>query len=220
MYFLYIFYCLILEYLLILRMKITSFMRRKPPAIWQNGTKGDVIIVPGFAETWVYEEKIASYLNTNGYRIHVIHGLDFNFVAIDKAVDMVKDYIIRNNLTEVILLAHSKGGIIAKRTMDSLPEERIRRIITINVPYHGTFWGYGHFLRLYEMQPGSNLIKSTLEHTKNNNKIYNFYSKIDNNVIPNTSAVLDGAHNMMIDVIGHTRILTSPLILTALISAT
>ena len=215
-----IIYYMILEYLLIFCLKITSFIKRTPPAHWKNGTKGDVIIVPGFAETWIYEEMIASHLNKLGYRIHVIHELDFNFVPIQQATDIVSDYIKKYELTDVILLAHSKGGIIAKRAMDSLPEDRIQLIITISVPYHGTFWGYGHFLRLYEMQPGSNLIKSTLEHTKNNNKIYNFYSKIDNNVIPNTSAVLDGAHNMMIDVIGHTRILTSPLILTALISAT
>lgn len=202
-----IIYHMLLEYLLILRLKVTSFIKRTPPAYWKNGTKGDVIIVPGFAETWVYEEMPASHLNKLGYRIHVIHELDSNFVPIQKATEIVSDYIKKNELTDVILLAHSKGGIIAKRVLDSLPEKIIQKIITISVPYHGTFWGYGYFLRLKEMQPASEIIRSTLKETKNNSRIYNYYSQIDNNVIPNKSAILEGARNMQIGVIGHTRIL-------------
>jgi hypothetical protein len=44
---------------------------------------------------------------------------------------------------------------------------------------------------------------------KYNHKVFALYPTLDNHVLPNKNLLLPGAHNIQIDVVGHTRILTS-----------
>jgi len=46
-----------------------------------------------------------------------------------EAIQSIADYLAENNLTDVILLGHSYGGMVITGVADLVPE-RIRRLVT------------------------------------------------------------------------------------------
>lgn len=204
-----IIYYLILEYLLILYLKIKGLFFRNPPVEWQNGEKGDVVIILGFGETWVFLEKIAKYLHKKGSRIHFLPDYYYGVKPISKYVEILSKYIKDNKLKDIILLSHSKGGLIAKKYLDSENNaNNVKLSITICSPYQGTLYGYLKILSLKELK--SREVTENINSVSNNNhKIINIYAKLDNHILPNKNALLPGGENIMVDIIGHTRILES-----------
>ncbi|MBP7875514.1 hypothetical protein KA012_00780 [Candidatus Woesebacteria bacterium] len=199
---------LLAEYILIIKYKRKSVLFRKPPTAWSQGSRGNVVIVPGFGETWTGLATIATSLNTRGYKIFIVHALGRNFIPLESGVRMVKDLIEQENLKNVVLLSHSKGGIIGKLLLDDNDfSKRIQQSISIAVPYKGSIFGYLRILSLAELIPGSKEIQRLNSITNNNERILNLYSKVDNHVIPNRNLILEGATNICIDIVGHTRIL-------------
>jgi hypothetical protein len=55
--------------------------------------------------------------------------------------------------------------------------------------------------------PSSKEIKNILNSNINYPNIYNIYPTIDNHVLPNKNLILNGAKNIKVNVVGHTRIL-------------
>lgn len=208
-------YYLLLEYLLIVRLHLRAFLHR-PPSAWQRGDKGTVLLVPGFGEPWTFLATPAGQLSSRGYRIHLVPNLNYNTQPIAECVDALHAYITQNALRQVTLLAHSRGGIVAKLYADAYPEH-VQKIVTISTPYQGTYVGYLYFCNLKELIPRSSVIQKILHDTGHVDKILNLYAQVDNHVIPNAHALLPGATNTKIPIIGHTRILEAPDTLTALI---
>jgi hypothetical protein len=196
------------EYLNIVKKHIEALFFINPPKKWREGTRGDIVLLPGFAETWVFFRTIGNGLNLLGYRIHTIGSLGRNFDSINVSVAKVKKFIESNHLQNIILLSHSKGGIIAKTLLDD-PELSmiIKQSISIAVPYRGSFLGYTQILSLHEFTPTSTIIKEVNRLSVNNSKIINLYPKIDNHVIPNKNLLLEGANNICVNIIGHNRVL-------------
>lgn len=204
----------IIEYLLILKIHVVS-LGKTPPAKWSVGNKGDIILVLGFGETWRFLENIGNHLNQLGFRIHTIPEFSYNTLPISSSVQKLEDFVEYKNLTKVILLSHSKGGLIAKRYIDKGSNAmKVIRLFSIASPYQGTIWGYLYFFSLFEIAPDSLDIHKILSHTTNNKKIINIYAKWDNHIIPYKNAVLPGAVNKQIDVVGHTRVITAKETLT------
>lgn len=196
------------EYLLIVRKQIATLLFRTPPQQWNIGPKGNVIILPGFTETWTFLQTCADYLNKLGYRIYVVDTLGRNTSPIKADVEKVKQFIDTKKLDNIIFLTHSKGGIIAKFVIDDLRyASRVKQSISIACPYGGTIWGYLRIFLLAELMPESTIPKQIMNSPERNSKIINFYPKLDNHVIPNKNLILPGAKNICINVIGHTRIL-------------
>lgn len=203
-------YDFVLEYLLIGKLHLQSILMSKSSASWSKGNKGDVILIPGFNSTWVSLQTIADNLNKLGYRIHTIQEFNSNFLLIDKCVKILDKYIKDNDLKDVVLLSHSKGGIIAKRFMDTAKNgNKVRHSISIATPYNGTLFGHLRALSLKEFMPSNKVIKDVIGIKTNNHKIINLYAEFDNHIIPNKNAILSGARNIMVSVVGHTRILES-----------
>lgn len=197
----------ILEYLLIAQLTIEQHHFVKPPEEWGKGTKGDVIIVPGFNETWIFQKTLANFLNKNGYRIHTIPTIDHNTHTITHCVREIESYIRIKKLNKVILLAHSKGGLIVENVINTSPiHKNIEKAFTLSVPYKGTIWGYAGFQNLNELSFHS---KKLAKKSSRNKKIINMYSIIDQHVIPNRNLLLDGATNIQVKTYWHTRILES-----------
>ena len=103
------------EYLLILRLQLPIFRSRKIPEGYSNGNSGDVVILPGYSERWHYLKPIADYLNHRGFRIHILEGLERtrNFGEINDYTRELEEYLVRNDIENCIIVAHSKGGLIA-----------------------------------------------------------------------------------------------------------
>lgn len=196
-----------LEYLLIAKKWIEKYKDKVPPNEWQVGAKGDVLLIPGFQETWVFLRTPANFLNSKGYRIHVITEIEPNIYSASDNLFTIKKYIEKETLKNFIILTHSKGGVIARHLLsDPQVQKRIKRVFIISSPNQGTLWGYLSFRHAHEFTPVSQIIKTLSTGTK---KIINIYPKIDNHVIPNKNLFLAGAINKEIDIFGHTRILES-----------
>ncbi len=184
-----------------------GLLHKSPPSHWKKGEKGSVILLPGFGEPWTFLQTIAEDLNKLGYAIHVEQKLTYNFHSLEKSVFLLKTYIEEQKLKNVILLSHSKGGLIAKQYMDTFTDNNISLSISIATPYHGTPLAYLWIFSLKELTPNSQAIKQILNNTKNNHKILNIYAKVDSIIASSKKPVLQGAENILIDVIGHTNIL-------------
>jgi len=202
-------YYLIIEYLLIVYLKIKRLFFLNPPEDWKNGEKGDVVIILGFGETWVFLEKISKHLFSKGYRIHFLPDYFYGFKSISRYTEILKEYVDSNKLKDIIIIAHSKGGLIAKKYLDSEKNsEIIKLLITICTPFQGTMFGHLRFLSLKELR-SREVIKNISSVSTHNNKIINLYPKLDNHIIPNKNSLLLNGQNILVDIIGHTRILES-----------
>jgi hypothetical protein len=198
----------IAEYILITKKQVESVLFTKSPKNWRYGTKGNVILLPGFAETWVFLNTIAECLNCLGYRIFVVKSLGRNVESIEIGLAKVKKLIKTEDIRAITLLSHSKGGITAKMLLDDPKYSKIiKQSIGVAVPYRGSILGYLHIFSLNQLIPGSDVIKKVNNSSCENTKLINIYPKLDNHVIPNRNLFLEGAKNICIAITGHTRIL-------------
>ena len=194
---------LIQEYLLILKNKIVG-LYSKVPSKYSQGTKGDVVIIIGLNDTWNFLKTVANHLNSQGYRIHFPK---FNTRSTIKLCTRdVLQYIDELKLINVILITHSKGGLIARSIIKDQPNN-VNCAIEISSPNKGTVFGYLNIISLHELKPNCKELRD-LEYI-DTKKIINIYPRFDNHVIPNTSLYLEGAKNIKLDIVGHTRILES-----------
>lgn len=197
------------NYQLVLRRQVRSLASKDPPANWKVGTNREVLLLPGFLETWIFMEIIGNHLNKKGYRVHVVKELKRNTAPVEEQMKFVEKYVSQNKLKNLIIISHSKGGIIARYLLNSSPaSESVTRIITIASPHQGTKFAKLKILNLTELIPQSKLLKQL---SKQNylSKITNIYPSFDSTVIPNENLILEGASNIKLKTAGHTKILES-----------
>jgi triacylglycerol lipase len=196
------------EYKLILKRQFESFSQKDPPTEWSNGNKGNIILIPGFFETWVFFKNIADNLNKQGYRILVVKKLGRNLKKLEEASGDIIEFLENNKIQEAFFLTHSKGGIVGKFLLEH-PKAKpvVKKLITIAAPYGGTLLGKFKFFNLNQLMPSSKEIKNILNSNINYPNIYNIYPTVDNHVLPNKNLILNGAKNIKVNVVGHTRIL-------------
>lgn len=194
---------LLAEYQLIVKKFIWAGRERKIPPRWQKGTKGDVVLIPGINEKWTFLGVIGNRLNKDGWRMH--YPVTDTRKPIEDITEEVENYIRLNNLKRVVIISHSKGGLIARNLVNSI-NNRVKLVVILAVPHHGTILAYLPLKGFSELKPNSETIKniSSLEVSE---KIINIMPSWDNHVIPNTSLKLEGARNITVSVGGHTRIL-------------
>src|SRR5690606_25865243 len=77
--------------------------------------------------------------------VHVVTGLGRNRMAVPDGAVAAARYLRENDLRGVIIVAHSKGGLIGKHLMTlEDPEGRVARLIAIATPFAGS--RYARFL--------------------------------------------------------------------------
>lgn len=132
----------IIDYFFLLRGRVETLVYRNSPDnyIKQNTHNGiNIILIQGINASWVYLKKIGDELSGRGYSVYTIpelgRNMDLNSVDAKKVVR----FIIENNLQNVVIIAHSKGGLIAKYVLvEGSIKERIIKVITIGTPFNGT----------------------------------------------------------------------------------
>ena len=200
------------DYALIVQRHFQSLIYNNPPTHWKIGTKGDVVVIPGYMEKWVFLRTLAEFLNKLGYRVHILRSLEETMHSIEDSAQIVTAYIAQKQLHRVILLSHSQGGLVAKLILDNPKSvDAIDTSISIAIPYGGTVWGYLYYFGLKDLRPDSDMIRRMKSNSAVHNKVLNIFPKYDNHVIPHNNLILEGAKNICLDVTGHTNILESPL---------
>ncbi|SRR5258708_7023210 len=187
-------------------------MQNNPPKNWRYGNR-NIILIPGFTGTWKYLEDLGNFFNKNGFKIHTISDIEPNIYKIKYSVEKTKNYILQNKLDGVILIAHSKGGIISRYLLnDKEIENKIKKVINISVPNKGSILGLYSFNNAHELIPWSRIIQDLRNQKEELKKVLNIYGVFDNVIIPNKSLYLENAENIKTNIIGHVKTVKSPKI--------
>ncbi len=175
-----------------------------------TGPRSPVLLIPGVFESWRFMQPVAEHLYRQGHPVHVLHQLGWNTGAIPDMAATVSEYLERVDLDDVTIVAHSKGGLIAKQALAHPGTlARVRHVISINTPFSGS--RYASLLVLPSVRmfaPNGLVIRALTLETAVNRRISSLYSVFDPH-IPETSH-LDGAENIILPTIGHFRPLGAP----------
>src|SRR5918993_3270501 len=117
-----------------------------------TGPKAPVLIIPGVYESWRFMQPVAEHLYRGGHPVHVLDKLGYNTGAIPAMAEIVREYLKELDLSGVIVVAHSKGGLIAKSALAE-PDtfRRVRRVIALNTPFAGSRHAYLFLIRSVRM---------------------------------------------------------------------
>ncbi|HEY0260939.1 MAG TPA: alpha/beta hydrolase [Lacisediminihabitans sp.] len=183
-------------------------LRPTTPERYLGGDRPPVLLLPGIYETWQFLLPVADRLHRLGHPIHVLTGLGYNRGTIPDAAALAERYLEDRDLRGVILVAHSKGGIIGKRLMVDDRDGRIARLIAVNSPFGGSSlarFAPNRALRVFS--PRDPILTALAANLEANSRITSIYSRLDP-LIPEGSR-LEGATNVELDLVGHFRPLGS-----------
>ena len=174
-------------------------------------TKVPIILIPGVNTKWHFLKKIADDISKIGHPVHTIKELGHNRLEIGVSAKIVRQMIDANNLHNVIILAHSKGGLIGKEVLLNYNlDQRVIKMVAIASPFGGsTMASFVPDKAIKELSPASQVVQIQHENTEVNQAIISIYGMYDNHVWPTESAVLEGAENIQVNTDGHHQILSS-----------
>lgn len=197
------------DYLYALGAQLRSAFSRTRPDEFLSGSGRPVVVIPGVYEDWRFMLPLVRRLHQAGHPVHVVTLLQRNLLAVPKAAELIAAYVHARDLEDVMIVAHSKGGLIGKYAMMSLdPEARVRGMVAICSPFSGS--RYASFMLLPSLRAFSPRDAVTVQLSREervNERITSVYGLFDPH-IPEGS-VLPGARNIQLQTGGHFRILSS-----------
>lgn len=196
--------------------QVRAIFNRTDPDSFLTGTATPLVILPGVYETWKFMQPLVEAAHERGHPVHVIEPLSRSQRPVVEMAQHVTDYLNARELTDVVLVAHSKGGLVGKQTMIGPAAGRVRGMLAIATPFGGSRYARLMFaaptLRIFS--PRDATIVALGRDATVNARIVSLYGVFDPH-IPERSE-LAGATNIMLDTGGHFRILADPRVLEAL----
>ena len=169
-----------------------------------------VVLIPGVYEPWQFMRPLAALLYRHGHAVHVVDKLGYNRGTVPAMARLVAEHIAEQRLTDVVIVAHSKGGLIGKYAMmHHDPEGRILAMVTVNTPFAGS--PYARWIPLAAVRafvPTDVTLAALTADLVVNARITSVSGPFDPH-IPGGSD-LDGATNVHLTTPGHFRILGDP----------
>ncbi|WP_105035793.1 esterase/lipase family protein [Cryobacterium aureum] len=198
--------------------QLRALTSRESPRGFQTGDGCPVVIIPGVYETWKFLQPLIKRVHDAGHPVYVVDRLSWNIASVPDAARHVADFIADEHLTDVVLLAHSKGGLIGKFVMIGHDaDSRIAGMIAVAAPFSGsTYAKYMLPPSLRSFAARNKHIIGLNENTKTNRKITSIFARFDPH-IPEGSA-LAGARNFEIDTGGHFRLLADVRVIDAVMT--
>jgi hypothetical protein len=184
------------------------------PQPYAAGSKRPVVVLPGVYENWKFTRPLIQGLHNAGHPVHVITELGYNRRPLQAGAALLLSYLRRHQLSGVVLVGHSKGGLIGKLALLRDTEGRISRLITLCTPFHGS--SRGHLLPLPSVRPltpADQLIQTLSRQTGVHDRITSISVRYDEHV-PEGSH-LAGAKNVTLPIAGHFRLVGHPAALAA-----
>jgi len=176
-----------------------------------------VVLVPGVWEPWQILRPLAAVLHAHGVRVHAIPALGYNRRPVPDAAAVLGRYLVEQDLCDVVLVAHSKGGLIGKLAMlRHDPDGRIASMVAVNTPFAGS--SYARWVPMSSVRafiPTDATILALAAEPQVNGRITSVHSAWDPH-IPGGSA-LEGATDVVLATPGHFRPLADPALLELLL---
>ena len=192
--------------------QLRSLLPLTVPKHWRAGDD-TVVLIPGLATNWRFMWQLGDVLAHAGFRVEVLPQLGRMTADVsDLATEVTRALRASGRERPVVLVTHSKGGLVAKRVLLRDPEcELVAGAITLSAPFQGAVAAKlvrGEFRSLRNvvmLRPGT---PSTLElagRSEANSRIVTVSPLIDE--IVGKRGPLPGARNIAVSVIGHNRLL-------------
>lgn len=121
----------------------------------------------------------------------------------------------RTGCAQVIVMAHSMGGLVALAYLRRFGAAHIRRLVTIGTPYAGSHHaGWFPGASLAQLRPGNAWLRALDPRAPQAGPpVVSLWSWHDSMVTPQTSSLLEGACNVALTGVGHNALLAEPAIL-------
>ncbi|ARC56503.1 Haloalkane dehalogenase [Frondihabitans sp. 762G35] len=193
------------------RTHLRSLLGTSVPRVYREGAKAPILLLPGVYESWRTLRWFADVMNRDGHPVVVVPGLAHNRRPIADTAVLAQRILDANDLRDVVILAHSKGGIIGKSMMlDTDASGRIARMVAVNSPFQGSRMARYIPTRAFRaFLPTDPLLTRLTAEQEVNARITSVFSDFDGHV-PEGS-VLPGARNVTVPVDGHFRPLGHPV---------
>jgi len=199
------------------------YFRHTPPKHYLGhviANKAPVIILPGVFERWAFLKPMADHISMLGHPLYIVPKLGNNIGDIPTASKKVREVIEENGLKNIVIVAHSKGGLIGKYLMlHEDPEEKIKGLIAIATPFHGSAIGkiIPHYA-IAELSTDSEIINYLENHLEINKKIVSIIPSYDNHIWHERGSYLDGdMENVRVPVFGHHLVLNDKKVWTQVV---
>ena len=182
-----------------------------PPSEYTSSSKTQtqsILIIPGIAVRWSFMKPLTDYLHRQNYLVHVIPQLRNNMEDIHSSAHIVSNFISQHELINVIIVAHSKGGLIGKAAMNILEKDKIKGMVAIATPFSGSSMAKSIPNQSFQELTEESSIVHILESNENvNPRIISIAPKFDNHVRSANGSYLKGAlKNISLPISGHHRI--------------
>jgi triacylglycerol lipase len=185
---------------------ILMFRLNDPPKIYTDKkSKLSVLFLPGLLSRWGYYKPLLDRINNEGYPVYVIPSLGLNIKEVNKTAEIARDIIDEKKLKKVVVIGHSKGGLVGKYLLVNLNKDnKIINVISIASPFSGSNLARIFlYKRFQEFSPNSKLLNSLSQDTKVNSKIISIIPSYDELVWSKNKSMLNGAKNIYTKAGGH-----------------
>lgn len=195
--------------------QLRAMFDRTEPAAFTTGSGRPIVVLPGVYETWRFMHPLVAEMHARGHPVHIVDTLHRNERPVTEMAERVAEFLERSALSDVILVAHSKGGLAGKLVMTGPAASRVRSMLAIATPFGGSRYARLMISRtLRAFAPEDPSIVSIGQQLSINERIVSVYAAFDPH-IPEGSE-LAGAKNVRLDTGGHFRILANPRVLAEL----
>ena len=161
-------------------------------------------------------------LEVAGWTVATVN-LEPLWTDIDNYVDTVSrrvdEVLARTGASQLVLVGHSMGGLVARACLQRHGAARVCRLVTLGTPHGGSRLarlGFGRNAR--QMEPGNPWLLA-LGGVAAPVGVVTIYSRHDNYVVPQTNLLLPGAESRVVDGVGHLSMLFSSRVLGELLAA-
>jgi alpha-beta hydrolase superfamily lysophospholipase len=179
-----------------------------------------VLLLPGIYESWRFLEPLAAHLHAAGHPVHVVTALGLNGRDVLDGARRAARYLRAADLRDVVVVAHSKGGLIGKALMlqdrrgAGARGARVRGMVAVATPWSGSsyaaFFPPGSAVR--HLAPRARDVLALARERAVDDRIVAIVPAWDPH-IPSGSR-LDGARrNVAVAATGHFRVLADPGVL-------
>lgn len=180
------------------------------PHKYHRGNAPTAVLLPGVWGKWESLENWARALHAAGWSVRFIPQLDHMLGPLTELSTTLDNALQELGLEDVVLVAHSKGGLVGKQTLVGPQSWRIRQLITFGTPYQGAPLAAlsPQFLQMQNLLPGTPELVALEANTTVNTKIVSVQATWDQNVPPKQE--LPGAQELLVNVQGHNALLVAP----------
>jgi len=148
-------------------------------------------------------------LQSNCLKSYQPYTFDYNTrVPIQETLPHLLSFIANINESEISLLGHSKGGLLAKQAT-LLCDRRIDKLVTLATPHLGTLLVHLPFLERTKSHIDLEDFKNTLDFNPNANLFFNLVPYWDLMILPNSRLLSVYARNVFTNTYGHDSVIYS-----------